>query len=143
MGFNWSGLLVRAPDEAAFELIKKHDSRARMLPGGFALVGWDGGHEWGEAGTTVPWSSKLGEVWYLEAASVSGVFGYEHGKDGQILRSLGFYPDEGWVVVEGEPEPWEEDVWDGSPPVEGDAEPDADATLILLIAEKLGTELSR
>ncbi len=38
---------------------------------------------------------------------MSDVFAYEHGKEGEVLRSLAYTGDEGWVLVEGMAEPWE------------------------------------
>lgn len=136
MGFNWQGIIVRATD---LDSIRELEPRAIALPGGFVRVAWDN-FDWTEVGSTVSWSTKFGEAWMLCAASTSGVFAYEHGRDGEILRSLAFDGSDGWLTVQGEPEPWER--FDG-PPIEGELEPFADSDLVLAIAERIGTQLVR
>jgi hypothetical protein len=107
MGFNWDAFVVRAADDAALAKVKEVDPRAIALPGGFARLKWDSSPDWSQSGTTNPWSKRFGEAWMFVAASASGVFAYEHGKDGVPLRTLSYYPDEGWTVVAGRPEEWE------------------------------------
>lgn len=170
MAYNWDGFVVRAADDAALARVKEADSDAIALPGGFARLGWDSGADWTSAGSTRSWSTRFGEAWFFCAAGVSGVFAYEHGRAGEVVRSLGYYPDEGWVVVEGEAEAWEgapfgprqvagcQRVMSDEPAprwekelaaletrtlVVGHQFPIADPEMVRLVAKELGTELIR
>jgi len=134
MGFNWTGIIVRADIEA----VRNETARPFALPGGFVRVSSD--VDWTQPGSTVKWSTKFGEAWLFVAASTSDVFAYEHSRDGKILRALGFDGSEGWHVAHGEPEDWEK--FDGEPTV-GELEPFADSDLVIAIAKSLGTELVR
>jgi hypothetical protein len=67
----------------------------------------------GEETLAVTPSATLGEVIFLYGDTRDDWFIYEHARDGHLLRKLVWCPlldddwNAGWVVVEGEPEPWE------------------------------------
>jgi len=167
MGFSYCAYLIRTSDEGMEA--RKVDSRATPLTCGFVCLGRDSWPDWTVAGSTKDFSIKFGEAWFLVADSTSGVFAYEHGKNGEIIRSLAYTGDEGWILAEGNPEEWESVLFnDRQKFFAGDMirdEPDkqqwkkeladleagilqvgnmlpiADATLIQLIARKIGTEI--
>jgi len=68
---------------------------------------------WGEVSLTKEMSATLGEIIFLYADSSTNGFGYEHSRDGVLLRKLVWFPmmdddwTEGWLCAEGTPEPWE------------------------------------
>ncbi len=171
MGFNWSAFVVRAEDEAALARVIEADPKAIALPGGYARLRWDSTPDWTRSGGTIPWSTRFGEAWMFCAASASDVFAYEHGKDGAVLRSLGYDGSEGWAVIEGTPEPWEKvlfserqladcrqaaedepdeprwereiEAMESGRLVVGHRFPQASSDLVILVARTLGTELVR
>ncbi len=167
MGFSYCGYLIRASDEGVEA--RKVDSRAKPLPGGFICLNRDSWPDWSVAGSTKNFSSKFGEAWFFVGESTSGVFAYEYGRNGEIVRSLAYTGDEGWILAEGASEEWESVLFDerqksfardmiGDEPDKqqwkkeladleagilqvGNMLPIADATLIQLIARKIGTEI--
>jgi hypothetical protein len=169
MGFAWCAFIISAPDEEVLNRAREVDSSCKSLPGGFVRMEWDSWPDWSVSGSTTSLSSQFGEAWLLVGENSSGVFACEHGKNGQILRSLAYTGDEGWILVEGNPEEWESvlfsdkglsfardmirDEPDKPKWVEeladleagrlkvGNMLPVADATLIQLIARKIGTEI--
>jgi hypothetical protein len=141
MSYNWDAYVVRAKDAAALAKVQAADPRAIAMPGGFARLGWDSSPVWSKSGSTIPWSARFGETWMFTAASALHVFGYEHGIDGCVLRSLGYDACVGWIVAEGEPETWEVEAFEGAHPAVGAIEPYADPRLVRIIAKSLGTQL--
>ncbi len=170
MSFSWDAFIVPASDEEAFGRVKKWDRSAVLLPGGFARVYKNSGTDWAEPGAGTKLSREFGEAWFLFAHTTSTVFAYDHSRAGKILRSLAYSGDEGWIVAEGVPEYWWEGVlfeerqialgetmvldepdekrWPrelealrDKKIVVGHMLPAPDPTLVLLIAQRLGTQL--
>jgi len=169
MSFSWDAFIVPAPDEESFAQVKKYDSSAVLLSGGFARVKKDWGMDWAEPGTSIEMSQKFGDAWHLVAHSTSTVFAYEHSRNGEILRSMSYTGDEGWLSSKGVPEEWESVLFEERQialaesmvldepdekrwPIEleamrnrkivvGHMLPAPEPALVFFIAQKLGTEL--
>lgn len=169
MSFSWFGIIVPAANDEIFAQVKKIDSSAIALPNGFAAVETDEWTDWSEPGLTTKWSLEFKEAWLLIAHSTSTIFVYEHSYNGEILRSLSFSGDEGWEIVAGKAENWENilftenqinialDMTRDEPDnkqwidelqalknqqlIQGNMLPVADPTLVLFLTDKIGTEI--
>ena len=68
----------------------------------------------GQASLTQEKSQQLGEVFFVFGDTSINGFAYEHARDGLLLRKLVWFPlldddwAEGWLCAEGEPEAWEQ-----------------------------------
>lgn len=71
----------------------------------------------GDKSLAASWAEKFDEVIFLYGDTSTDGFVYEHARDGELVRKLVWFPmlDEdwtpGWICVEGEPEPWEADLF--------------------------------
>lgn len=170
MGFSYCAFIINARDEGILSKAMEFDRGAITMPGGFLCLNRNSWPDWSVSGSTKDLSSKFGEAWFFVGESTSGVFAYEHGENGEIIRSLAYTGDEGWILVEGNPEEWESVLFsdeglsfardmirdephqprwteelaclEAKRLQTGRMLPVADATLVQLIARKIGTKIT-
>ncbi|GEM_PF-5580284 len=53
-------------------------------------------------------SKEFGEAFFMYFQSTIDYFSFARWIEGEVVRELFYYADEGWQVVTGTPEPWEE-----------------------------------
>lgn len=57
--------------------------------------------------TVQGYADKLGEAVGVSVQANVGAFSYVHAERGRLVRALAYNYDNGWFLVEGEPEHWE------------------------------------